>query len=222
MLAIVSKFYYTIIFLVVCGVQLSSQISVGLRGGYTQAWPDYGDTELPEDAETDVEGYNFSFVIYRKLSPTISIGVEPGIVQRGAACFPGWQPIFLGDTKVNVSMLEFPLLVRKAISIPKTKISFAGKIGYGLSYAVSGKETITPLEPNPQPITSELDLNDPELIIKRWDHGLYSGLEVGYQITQKHSIVAESNFYLGMQNIDKINHTKNRSLGFSLGYVYTF
>lgn len=217
----VSKFYYTIIFLVVCGVQLSSQISVGLRGGYTKAWPDYGDTVLPEDAETDVEGYNFSFMIYTKVSPTVSLGVEPGIVQRGAACFPGWQPIFLGDTKVNVSMLEFPLLVRKEISMPKTKISIGGKIGYGLSYAVSGKETITPLEPNPQPIISDLDLNDPELMIKRWDHGIYSGLEARYQITNKHCLVLESNFYLGMHNIDKINYTKNRSLGFSLGYVYT-
>lgn len=217
----ISKFYYTVIFFVVCVVQLNSQISVGFRGGYTTAWPDYGDAILPEDAETDVEGYNFSLMFYTKVSPSISLGIEPGIVQRGAACFPGWQPTFLGDTRVNVSMLEFPLLVSKEMAIPKTKISIIGRLGYGFSYAVSGKETIIPLEPNPQPITSELDLNDPELIIDRWDHGIYTGLQTKYQFSNKHSIIAETNFYLGMYNIDKINYAKNRSLSFSIGYMYT-
>ncbi len=69
------------------------------------------------------------------------MGVELGIIQRGAACFRGWQPVFLVDTRINVSMLEFPILFKKSFNIPKTNWNITGKLGYGISYAISAIQT---------------------------------------------------------------------------------
>jgi len=118
-------------------------------------------------------------------------------------------------------MLEFPILFKKSFNIPKTKWNIAGKLGYGISYAISAIQTLTPLDTNFKPTTEELNLNDPSIAFHRWDHGAYTGLEFGYQIRPHHYLTAGTNFYLGMSNIDKLNYTKNRSLSFSLGYMYS-
>ena len=49
-----------VLFLCLGTSQLIAQISLGVKGGHTIAWPDYGDIQLPEDADTKVSGFNAS------------------------------------------------------------------------------------------------------------------------------------------------------------------
>ena len=55
-----------------------SQFSIGAKTGYTTSWPDYGDIELPVDAQTDVKGYNINVIFQFVITNNISLGLEPG------------------------------------------------------------------------------------------------------------------------------------------------
>jgi len=201
--------------------QLSAQSSFGFKGGYTDAWPDYGDVELPENAETHVKGFNFSILYAYQISNNFKVGIEPGFVQRGAACFPGWQPDFVGDTKVFLNYLEAPLMLSGQVAIPKTNFNVFGKIGFGASYLLSAKEEISPAANIEFPVERrKLDLeNEP---LRRFDYGAYSSLGFAYSLNSIFELFLESTFYYGLPNFEENNTGKNRSLSFNLGFNYKF
>jgi hypothetical protein len=111
------KFSFIFGFLFIANLHLTSQSYIGMKGGFTNAWPDYGDAILPENAQTSVNGFNFTLMYYHSISKHFQIGLEPGYTQRGAACFPGWQPLFLGDTKVNLNYAELPVMASYHINL---------------------------------------------------------------------------------------------------------
>ena len=55
--------------------QLQAQFSLGIKGGYTNAWAEYGDIGLPEDAKIDVDGFNLSALAYIKINTYFQIGI---------------------------------------------------------------------------------------------------------------------------------------------------
>ena len=193
-----------------------SQISIGAKAGYTTSWPDYGEIELPADAQTDINGYNINVILQYSITKNISIGLEPGYVNRGAACMPGWSPRWAGDTELLINYVELPLLVNYKWKLTN-RLSLNTSAGYGVSYLVSAYRRTQNDIDEPATVT-QLDISDIwDSSTKRLDHGLYLGTGFSYGLGIG-SIVSEVSYYKGMPNIDRRNFMKNRSLSFSLGY----
>ncbi len=196
-----------------------AQFSFGVEGGYTKSKQHYGELELPEDAETSVHGFNVSGLVYYNLGSYFRFGLEPGIVRRGAACVPGWQPEFEGDTKVYTTYFELPLMISGGIPILKKKIELYGKAGYGQSVLVAGHLETIDFSSDAPPIRENLEFGKNEQA-RGWDHGLYGSLGVGYNLG-KHQIFLESDYYFGLRDFDRLNASKNRSTNFlNIGYMF--
>ena len=208
----------SVFFFCLFAVAVQAQVSVGVKGGFTRAWQDYGDVQLPEDAETDIAGYNVSLLANYRISKFLSVGVAPGLVQRGAACVPGWQPIFEGDTKFFLQYAELPVMINADIPLISEKLTLTGSLGYGASAMVSAYREaeifILPVEP---PTRTPMEIGG-DSFLNRWDHGAYANLALGYQIN-RHRIFLESGYYMGMVDADRFNTSKNRSLNFNVGYM---
>ena len=196
----------------------SAQISVGLKGGYTMAWEFYN-LELPEDAEITVNGINISGMVYKGFGKHWQVGFEPGFVKRGAACIPGWQPIFEGDTKFILNYVELPMMAAFNLPVMKGKMEVFGKAGYGISRLVTAfSQTILVTNEDPEP-REPLPIG-PRSIINPWDHGAYTGAGVRMQLGPGKLQLA-SDFYLGMRDAERWNTSKNRSVNVNLGYLIT-
>ena len=196
--------------------QASAQFSVGIRTAYTKAWQDYGDVELPDNAEVHVNGIQVSALAYFKISKFLSIGLEPGYAERGAACIPGFTT-FESDTRFFLDYVEVPVMVLGKLPVYKNKFEVIGKAGYGPSYIVRGIREDTDLWSLNPPVESDIPL-DGFSQFNRWDHGFYGGLALGFNFGQS-KIFIESNYYYGLKDFDNLNTSKNRSLNLGLGYT---
>lgn len=202
-------------------IQLNAQHSIGIKGGYTDAWPAYGDLLLPDNAETHVSGFNISVQYLKNLGNNFSLDIAPGFIRRGAACLPGWEPVFNGDSKNKLHYLELPIALRKTVPVfnDKTNLFISG--GYGLSRLM--KATIQfPADASGENFEeNNIEIgNNPDARYKRYDHGAYFNLGFSYNILEHHTLFIESAYYHGMTDYDKFNVGKNRNLNFNLGYSF--
>lgn len=211
------KQLFTICFCIMT-LHASAQFSIGFRSGYTESWEEYGDVDLPDDADIKVEGYQVSLLAYLQLNKNFSVGVEPGFVKRGAACIPGFG-IFQGDTKLLLDYVELPLLCKAKYPVFNNRIDLFAKLGYGASMITTAysEETLIGTE-TPIVNKTKLDLSDDNSLIKKWDHGVYSGIGVGINFG-RHQILFETSFYHGMIDVERLNTSKNRSVHCGLGYM---
>ncbi len=201
------------------GFPLNAQFSLGIKGGYTKAWQDYGDTEVPENAIIHVNRMNVSAMAYYRLGKHLELGVEPGFVERGAACIPGFGLFFVGDTKYLLNYVELPLMLQASWG---NKFVFFSKIGYGGSYVLSGTRVVTDLifTDNP-PKRDAIDFDDPSYNLNRWDHGIYGGIGVAYNF-DIHRLFFSLEYYHGLKDVEKLNASQARSINFNLGYAIRF
>jgi len=197
-------------------IQLNAQSSIGLKAGYVKAWEEYGDVGLPDDAPIHIRGLQISALAYTHLHRNLEIGIEPGFVQRGAACEPGFV-IFRQDTKLMLNYAELPLILKGKIKLLNSKIEVFGKLGYGVSMILKATREVRDLSGVFPPVKTDLDIKNNENM-ERWDHGVYSSLGVAYNLG-KHQIFFESSFYHGLRDVDKWNTSMNRSLQFNVGYM---
>ena len=210
--------YYS--FFLICfffSANLEAQISIGVKGGYSNAWEDYGDVELPEDAQIDVKGYYVSILSYLKINKHLQVGIEPGFVQRGAACIPGFNP-FIGDTEFRLNYIELPLMVRGNFSFAKERLEVFGKVGYGGSMVAKGTEVLTIIGSDEPPEETEIDFQNQFSSLNKYDHGLYGGFGFGFNFG-KNQLFVEGNYYHGMRDFDNNNTSKNRSLQIGIGFI---
>ena len=202
--------------------QVQAQFSIGIKGGYTNAWAEYGDIGLPENAKIDVNGFNLSALSYFKINKHFQVGVEPGYTQRGAACFPGWggdlAPIFNADTKFFLHYVELPLMLSGHIPFYKNRFEVSAKVGYGASFLVKAVEEKTTIGSDVPPARTTLDLNDSASVLNRWDHGLHSSIGLAYNLGINQIFIA-SDFYRGFNDSERFNRSENRSIDFSIGYL---
>ncbi len=151
----------------------------------------------------------------------MAIGIEPGYVKRGGACFPGFQPNFIGDSKVFLNYIEFPLMIQKSYDLGQKGLKLNSSIGYGVSRlqsAYSHQEILGSPDP---PIITLLEVDNEKVgSFDKYDHGAYFNLGLSYIFTTKSSIFLESSYYFGLKDYDKVTTSKNRSLNFNLGYSY--
>jgi hypothetical protein len=210
------------VFLLLCSLiafQTQAQITIGVKGGYTNAWENYGDARdlLPEDAEIDVDGFNVSLIAQYQIGNRFNIGIEPGLTRRGAACFPGWvlgfpAPIFQ-DNDWNLTYVELPVIASYSQPIIKNSLDIVGKLGGGIAYLAKGVEIweSDSTDPAVSSITDE---------VNRWDYGIHTGLDIRKHLG-KHQIVLGSDIYVAFKDVDKTLTSKNRSIDVNLGYLYT-
>ncbi|MFT6981938.1 MAG: hypothetical protein ACJAUD_000705 [Crocinitomicaceae bacterium] len=216
----ITKLITGILFLL-CATQTIAQISIGLKSGYTRAWQNYGDVVVPEGAVVHIHGFHVTASTYLQINKYIEVGVEPGFIRRGAACVPGWNqlinpnPVFPGDSKFILDYIELPIMAKFNLPLFKNKFEIFGKAGYGVSMLAKGvRENETTGD------RTNIDLGFMS-ILNRWDHGIYSTLGFAYNFKSSQIYIA-SDFYTGLTNVERFNYSRNRSLGFNLGYTYTF
>ncbi|MEM6802889.1 MAG: hypothetical protein AAF696_15880 [Bacteroidota bacterium] len=190
-----------------------AQIRIGLTGGLSRAWQDYGPVAIPEDGEVHVMGMNLRATAYYSLGKYLSIGIEPGFVERGAACIPGFI-IFEGDTKFFLDYAQAPVMLMGKLPLFQERIEVFGKLGYGASFIISGQREDTPN--NDEPIAREQIQLGPNSILNRWDHGAYGGLGVGLNLGKTQLFVA-ADVYAGFRDVERANFSKNRSISINLG-----
>ncbi|MBO3697784.1 hypothetical protein [Roseivirga sp. E12] len=199
--------------------QLSAQISVGFKAGYTRAWEKY-DVDVPEDARIHVTGFNISGMVYLKINDHLSLGIEPGYVERGAACVPGWNAIdpgFRGDTELFLKYAELPIMAQGQLPLLKGRLEVFGKVGYGMAYLTTAFEKITDLDGIVAPTRSKLDLSSDDRL-NRLDHGIHGTIGLSKTLG-KGRVFIETAFYSSVRNADRNNFSRNRNLNFNLGYL---
>ena len=196
---------------------LYGQISVGVEAGYTRAWEDYGDVELPPDAEIHIGGFNVSLLGYLKLTDHISVGIEPGYIKRGAACVPGWAPVFEGDTKLFLDHIELPLMASFNVPLLNNKLEAFARIGYGVSYLLSATEEVLTINEE-DPFRTKLDLTSPRQDFNRLEHGAYGSLGLGYNMGQGQFFV-KTDYYMAMNNAVGFTASENRNININVGYL---
>ncbi len=199
--------------------QLSAQISIGLKTGYTRAWEKY-DVEVPDDARIHVRGFNIAGMVYLKVNNYLSIGVEPGYIERGAACVPGWNSIdpgFRGDTELFLKYAEMPVMVKSQLPLFNGKLEVFGKAGYGMAYMTTAFEQTTDLDGILPAVRSKIDLSNDDRL-NRLDHGFYSTIGLSKSLG-KGKIFIETAYYGSVRDADRNNFSKNRNLNFNIGYL---
>lgn len=205
--------YFLSIILLCSIAPLHAQLSLGLKGGATRAWQDYGPVSVPDGAEVHVRGFNIIATAYYDLGKHLSLGIEPGFSERGAACIPGFI-IFEGDTKFFLDYIQAPILVNMSLPIIKDRVEVFGKLGYGASYLIGGVREDNPVNDGPSTRTN-IDLGASS-ILNQWDHGAYGGLGFAY-LMGKTQLQVEMSYYHGLRNAERINFSQNRSLSIDFG-----
>lgn len=197
------------------------QLEFGLKSGYANSWPGYGDIELPQNAETHVNGFNVSFFVGASFKNGFGLSTFPGFTKRGAACFPGWQPVFVGDSKVYLEYFEFPFLVHKKLSLKL--FSIVPGFGYGFSLLNSASlQTEQEFADGIRTVVSEIQVgNDSSRSFNRFDHGFYLNIRLEKKLMEYHFIFFDSSLFYGLKDYDKINTSKNRTLSLNLGFGYS-
>lgn len=197
-------------------LQATAQFSLGVKAGYLRAWQEYGDVDLPEDAEIHVNGYQISALAYFRISNYLEVGVEPGFVKRGAACVPGFTS-FDSDTRFLLNYAELPMMVSAKLPFSKNRFEVYGKTGFGASVVIRGIQEEIILSSDAPPERTQMEFGSSSRF-NRWDYGLYGSL--GFAVhAGSHKFFLESSFYNGFRNFDQFNTSKNRSLFVGLGYL---
>ncbi|MCH8903356.1 MAG: outer membrane beta-barrel protein [Bacteroidetes bacterium] len=196
-------------------LQLTAQISLGIKGGYVRAWEQYN-LVLPDDAKIHVNRFQVSALAYYQVNNYVSLGVEPGFTQRGAACVPGFI-LFRDEVKLLLNYLELPLMISVNVPLCEDKMEVFGKLGFGTARVIAAfREESSQLGDEP-PIRTRLNTSFPS-IFRRWDYGIYSGFGFAIDIGAD-QLYVESSYFHGLRDVDVFNNSKNRSLHFAIGYM---
>lgn len=213
----------TIIFLFAITSIAQAQITMGAHAGYTVAWMDYGDIELPEDAVIHIHGFNTAVSINYRISDRLSLLTEPGVTRRGAACFPGWNagpglPIFRGDSRWLLDYIELPILAQGHFAFREGRWEAAPSLGYSVSMLAAAKEEIINLDTKVVVRSSSMAIGGWGSL-PRFDHGAKGGLRLARNFDE-YQVYVKASMYSAFSNVDQSNTSRNRALDFSLGFLH--
>lgn len=193
-----------------------AQFSIGINEGVVRAWQNYGESVLPENAVTHVFGYELTTFLKYKMSKSFSFSSNLGLQRRGAACVPGWEPIFEADTKFYLTYLDVPLILNYHLPILNQKLELIGSLGYGFAYLIKGVREEMVNFSGTKVTRTTMDLENSKTIINRFDHGFHTGLSLGYNIGRS-QLLLSSRYYYGLVDAERFNTSKNRALNLTLG-----
>jgi len=206
----------SLILLLTCSVTGFAQWQVGIQVGYVKAWEEYR-VELPEDARIHVEGFRLGATVYRPIGQSLSVGVEPSYVQRGAACEPGFI-VFNRDTKLFLDYLELPLLAQYSQQLFSPRLEAIVGAGYSLGYLLSANRQVFDLGSGS--ILSDDDLDIPNSSMRRIDHGFRAAVGLNYHFST-FSITARYARFYAMTDVDRELTSRNREMSLNLGISTT-
>ena len=193
-----------------------SQIVLGAKFTANHNWQKYAEGTNAANADLSVWGKGASVSALYQLDDHFAIGVEPGLVQRGTKCEPGFILPYPGDAKLVCNFVDLPIVAEVSWKVWRDRLLFFGKIGGGMSRLVSGYREISSINPEVPVNRNDLVL-DNEQQLRRWEKGLQGGVGLGVKAGPGY-INFETRYYHGLTDANKFLTSKNRSLGYSLGY----
>jgi hypothetical protein len=211
----------TKMFIVLIGAALllpfsaNAQITYGIQVTRNHAWQQYKAGTFNEDLDLKVWGYGFAFTIERKLSKYFSVVAEPGIIQRGAKCLPGYPPGTYGDVVLNANYFSLPLLYKARFPLFKEHLFVTAAIGPNTAWFVSGTTTFVSNNPKFPDDVFKLDLKNSGF--NRLDVGVDGTVGMSVPI-KKGFIDANLRYNYGVRDVDKSYVSKNRSVSYQIGY----
>ncbi len=194
-----------------------AQISVGVNVSYHQGWQQYADELNVVRANTYINKFAGGATVQYDLGRHLSIVAEPGFVQRGAACFPGWTLPIGGTEGTFVGhYVEMPILLEGRLFAWQDRVQFFGHAGAGYSYMLNGYRQFDFEDPNTPPQRNWLDFSQ-ESGLNRMDFGFYGGAGIGVKAGPGYA-TGSFRYYHGMPDVEDAQISKNRATSFALGY----
>jgi len=194
---------------------LSAQITLGVNVFYNNAWQQYDENLLILRQQVYIHNVGASATVEYAIDQHFSLVVEPGFVQRGAACEPGFQlPIGGSEATLVGNYIEMPVTLQGNLFAWQNKLQFFAKAGAGYSYLTGGYREIDFEDSAAQ--RTRLDMSQ-EPNLNRLDFGFYGGGGVGVKAGPGY-LTAEFRYYHGMPDMDDFQVSKNRALSYGVGY----
>ncbi len=186
-----------------------SQTYIGFQTGYTKASEDYGDVQLPEGATTHIHGVLVGMIVRREFG-RVYIDIEPQYRKRGAACIPNWT-VFTGNEEFYLNYFELPMTLGfKAVKINKVEI--APRLGFSVAYYLNGN-SITYSGVGDSRVSESRPLDKANF--NSMDHTFHFGIQTGYLLNDKTTLLGTINHSRGLVNTVKIVTSKHRSIDLS-------
>ncbi len=200
-----------------CIAALSAQVSIGVNFFYNEAWQQYDESLLILRENVYIHNVGASATVDYAIDQHFSLVVEPGFVQRGAACFPGFVlPIGGNEVTFVGNYVEMPVMVQGHLHAWQNKLRFFLQAGAGYSYMLSGYRKFD--FENPEAPSQRERVNfDQEPNINRLDFGFYGGGGVGIKAGPGY-LTATCRYYHGMPDVDDFQVSKNRAVSYGVGY----
>jgi hypothetical protein len=196
---------------------LSAQITLGANVFYNSAWQEYSEDLLISRQQVYIHNVGASATVEYAIDQHLSLVVAPGFVQRGAACFPGFQLPIGGDEVTFVgNYIEMPVMVQGHLNAWQNRLQFFVQAGAGYSYMISGYREFSFENPEAPAQRNRL-VFDEEPNVNRFDFGYYGGGGIGVKAGPGY-LTAEFRYYHGMPDVDDFQVSKNRAMSYGVGY----
>lgn len=207
---------------------IAAQWSVGISSGINQSritGYQFGDGKHISGMTANVFGY-------KKLNKYLEFGFELGIAQRGTenvhfefddfiilspriSLINSIVPTNLGD--IQSTYIQLPVLIKANAPLSKNKFYFITKAGLGPSWmATAYVKPIIIGETGNGAIEKVNFKNSTEF--NRWDIGFYGSVGLQFNFL-KGQLFSTLDTYIGFLGINDNGVEKNRSRGFSIGYL---
>lgn len=200
-----------------CINNLSAQVSLGVRAFYNNAWQQYDESLLILRENVYIHNAGAAATVEYAIDPHFSLVVEPGFVQRGAACLPGFGlPVGGSEVTFVGSYVEMPVLAQAHLYALQNKLQFFVQAGAGYSYLMKAHRKFDFVNPE-APSQRERINFDQEPNINRLDFGYYGGGGIGIKAGPGY-LTATCRYYHGMPDVDDFQVSKNRAMSYGVGY----
>jgi hypothetical protein len=193
----------------------NAQFTIGIQYTRNHAWQQYKAGTYNTDLDLTVWGNGFAITIDKKLSKYFSVALEPSLIQRGSKCLPGYPPGTYGDVVLKANYFSLPILYKVHYPLFKERIFVTAMIGANPALFVSGTTTFVSNNPKFPDDVFKLGLKNG--IYNRLDVGIDGGVGVSVPI-KKGFIDANLRYNYGLRDVDKSYISKNRSVGYQIGY----
>ena len=198
---------------------LSAQLSLGIQTQVGESWQYYGEEIDINGFDQRIDHYGVSAQLMYNLSPNLSIGVAPGYMRRGAACFPGFigelQPV--QDATIYANYLQLPVLLRWNTPLGGRWSTFA-EAGAGFAYLLNGHWELLFFNLEGDRQKRDIDFNQ-DSFLNRYDFALQANLGMAYELGPG-QVRLSGGYYHGMLDVNDNNTSENRAWSIQLGYQY--
>ena len=205
---------------------VDAQWSFGIKTTTTRSWFGSGVNPFQKGPSEKAKGMGISVQLYRTLSKHFSIGLEPGLTQRGAIepfynSFFGFCGVGIdfnafpyNNASIYANYAQAPIYVQYKTTLFNNRLEVFGKAGQSASYLVSAYQHSETINRGGDSDISPLDIVDSGF--NRWEAGLHAGIGLGWKLGFG-VLTIESEYYQGLTNLYHYG-IKNRSRSYSLGY----